>query len=506
MSTRITVTGGTGALVNRVKQVQQANREAQLQRERDVPLQVQLTAEMIQSDQAQQPRGGNPDTNIKRRPAAQRFASGIFAAELTTRYDEASDTFFVKAGVPGVATSVEVATAASGRGSVTLLPSVSDTGLFTAYGRVSKDASTNEWSIYRNGSFGGGTNFSDRLAEPPRSSNLTDYSYLASRRTADESQSFLLPLSSAAGILVYLQNRIDIFNKYTRSINSVHSSVNERNIRVNFETQQPYAWGEPGYWADWDAQGHVRWSHDYTGQETFAAYELIAFFVSNQGVKQITVPTALETLLQQIYPAVSVNGTASYLDEINYDQYYAHSYSGFVDITTTNYTTTYQDEPAFSRQAWQQASRYGVLANGSFALPRHFGLGYLNTGSHSGPFFTPAVYRFLTGPMALSDVTAQSYASMRADYFPTAPFRFYAPCARSGACQDATVKEFDVTRTQPATVTSALAASLFRRSTPTDVAIGEPEGDILYAWDWGKPAQCRRQLLDLGFTPEDLRL
>lgn len=72
MSTYITVTSGTGALVNRVKQVQQASREAQLQRERDLPLQGKLTAEVIERDQVLQPRGGNPDTSIQRRPAAQR--------------------------------------------------------------------------------------------------------------------------------------------------------------------------------------------------------------------------------------------------------------------------------------------------------------------------------------------------------------------------------------------------------------------------------------------------
>lgn len=75
MSTYITVTSGTGALVNRVKQVQQANREAQLQRENDTALQAQATADVAQqAAQTQRPIGGNPDTSIERRPAAQRQA------------------------------------------------------------------------------------------------------------------------------------------------------------------------------------------------------------------------------------------------------------------------------------------------------------------------------------------------------------------------------------------------------------------------------------------------
>ena len=75
MSTYITVTSGTGALVNRVKQVQQANREAQLQRENDTALQAQATSDVAQqAAQTQRPIGGNPDTSIERRPAAQRQA------------------------------------------------------------------------------------------------------------------------------------------------------------------------------------------------------------------------------------------------------------------------------------------------------------------------------------------------------------------------------------------------------------------------------------------------
>lgn len=504
MSTYITVTSGTGALVNRVKQVQQASREAQLQRERDIAAALKAAREVTLREPSDIPVGGNPDVRILRRPAAQREATGIFAAELTTRYDEPSNTFYVAASVPGVEGVVEVATAASGRGSVTPDPSYTDPTLFTAYGRVSKDKDTLQWSIYRNGSFGGGTNFNDRFAEPPRTSNQTDLDYLISSRIGDQSTSILLPLSSKQGVLLYIHNRIEIYNKYTRATNKVYSSVNERNIAVDSQTLQPYTWGDPGYSADWDAQGHTRITYTYTGQETFPAYQILAFFVSDKGVQQIDVPAPLSASLQEVYPPVSVNGTASYLDEINYDQYYDHDFNAFVDIITTNYTQTYQTEPAFDQQVWQASSRYGALQSASFVLPQHFGLGYLNTSSHGGSFFTPAVFRFITGPMSLTNATAQSYAAMRAAYFSNAPFTFYAPCARTGSCQDATITEFDLTRTQPATVTTALAASQFRRNKTTDVVIGDPEGEILYAWDWGNPADCRRKVLDLGFTAQDL--
>jgi hypothetical protein len=503
MSTYITVTSDTGALVNRVKQVQQASREAQLQRERDIAAALKPAREVTLREPSNIPVGGNPDARIVRRPAAQREATGIFAAELTTRYDEPTNTFYVAASVPGVEGVVEVATAASGRGSVTPDPSYTDPTLFTAYGRVSKDRSTLQWSIYRNGSFGGGTNFDDRFAEPPRTSNQTDFNYPVSQRVGDQSASFLLPLSGKDGILIYIHNRIEIYNKYTRSTNRVFSSVNERNIGLDPVTLNPYAWGDPGYFADWDAEGHVRIIYILSGQESFSAYEVIAFYVSDKGVRRVDVPVGLETKLSGLIPPVSINGTGSYLSEINWDDYYRQS-NTFVDIITTNYVQTYQDEPAFDQQVWQAASRYGALQSASFILPQHFGLGYLNTSSHKGSFFTPAIFRFITGPMSLTNTTAQSYAAMRAAYFSNAPFTFYAPCARTGSCQDATITEFDLTRTQPATVTTALPANQFRRNKRTDVVIGAPKGEILYAWDWGKPADCRRKVLDLGFTAQDL--
>lgn len=507
MSTRITVTTSDLSLVQRVQEVQRNGREGQLQREVDAQLTSQVREAAAEAQALlNRPRGGLPNTDVARRPAAQREETGIFAAELKTRYDENSNTFFVAASVPGVDDVVEIATAASGRGSVTPEPGYTDTTLFTAYGRVYKDIDTNEWSIYRNGSFGEATNYEDRLAEPPRTSNQTDVAYRLFKRTADQSVSLMLPLSGSDGVLLYIHNRIEFYNKYTESTNKVYSSVNERNIRINAQTLEPYQWGDPGYVADWDAQGHTRITYTYTGQQAFPAYQILAFYVSDQGVKQINVPPALAASLEAIYPPVSANGSMNSVGEINYDQYYAHNPIGFVNVTRSNYTTTYQSEPVFDQQVWQQSSKYGLLQPNSYVLPQHFGLGYLNTNSHGGSFFTPAVFRFISGTMTLNDATAQSYAAMRSAYFSNAPFTFYAPCARTGSCQDITITEFDLTRTQPETVTTALADTLFRRNKATDVEIGEPEGEILYGWDWGNPAQCRSQALALGFSSAELSL
>lgn len=73
MSTYITVTSDSGSLVSRVKQVQQVNREAQLQRQRDTALEAEIANEsQLATAQAERPIGGNPNTSIDRRPSAQR--------------------------------------------------------------------------------------------------------------------------------------------------------------------------------------------------------------------------------------------------------------------------------------------------------------------------------------------------------------------------------------------------------------------------------------------------
>jgi hypothetical protein len=75
MGTRITVTSSSDALLASARQVQQANREAQLQRERDGRTTATATAE-VQATTLQPPLGGSPDTSISRRPSAQRSGLG----------------------------------------------------------------------------------------------------------------------------------------------------------------------------------------------------------------------------------------------------------------------------------------------------------------------------------------------------------------------------------------------------------------------------------------------
>jgi hypothetical protein len=496
MSTRITVNSSSDALLASARQVQQANREAQLQKQRDARTTAAAASELAVST-VTAPVGGTPDTATDRRPAAFRNQTGIFAAELLTEYVEETDEFFIKVSVPDTSHELQVTAESSGRGTVELPYYENVFGLFTVYGRVTRDATSGWWSVYRDGSFGGGTNFIDRTAEPPRTSDSTEIYYTRSQKIGEKSSSLLLPLSSKDGVLIYVHNRIEINHIYERNERRVFASVNERNVTL--------AWGDLGYQADWDAEGHTTYTYTKHSQADFEAYELFAFYVSEDGVKQIDVPQALDTHLRAIYPPVNANSSGQYLSTIDFDTYYAHNPAAFVDVITSNRIETFQAEPSFDANVWAANSRYGTTDWQKTALAQHFGLGYLNTSFHYGEFFTPAIYTYLTGPMTLDVDDALNYAHMRSNYFLNAPFQFYAPCARTNACQDSTVTEFDVLRTQPTNVTTAVPQNLFARNPRTDVTIGEPVGVVHYAWDWGKPGACRRKLLELGFSPADLR-
>ena len=503
MPTRIVVTRSPSSLVEKVKEVQDANRKSQLEKEADAEL-LEEARDASEAASLEPPQGGQPDTSVNRRPSAQRFSGGIFAAEVEAGIANPDGPFTVRVSVPGTGYSLEVEAQSTGKGSIAIPPTVIDNSLFTIYGTVYRYESDGSWATYRNGSFGSATNYSDPFAEPPRSSTQTDYIYTVSNRAGDQSTSMLLPLTGKDGVLIYVQNSIDIYNLYERVDTRIYESVNERNIGVNLITGEQNVWGDLGYSADWDASGHTNNTYTMIDQAVFAAYEIFAFYVSEDGVKQLDVPEALDTHIRAICPPVSVNGTASYFSTIDYDLYYEHDRNAYVDVIQTNRVVTYQSEPAFDLNTWRSSSRYGTDNSTNIALAQHFGLGYLSTTNHSGPFFTPAVYTYLNGPMNLNTDSAKNYEDMRSTYFSNAPFTFYAPCARTNACLDDTVTEFDVLRTQPTNVTTAVAQSSFRRNPQTDVTIGDPSGEVLYAWNWGKPGECRQKLVDLGFALSDL--
>lgn len=86
MSTRITVTSSSDGLLASAKQVQNANRAAQLQRELDRRTTATVGTELA-SAVIQPPIGGNPDTSVRRRPAAQRDTAALTPFAISWRGD-----------------------------------------------------------------------------------------------------------------------------------------------------------------------------------------------------------------------------------------------------------------------------------------------------------------------------------------------------------------------------------------------------------------------------------
>lgn len=86
MATYVTVNSGDAGLVARARQLQQANREAQLQRQNDAALQTRAEGEITSAAQPLQgPQGGLPDTSVDRRPAAQRRGATLLPFAISWR-------------------------------------------------------------------------------------------------------------------------------------------------------------------------------------------------------------------------------------------------------------------------------------------------------------------------------------------------------------------------------------------------------------------------------------
>lgn len=111
MSTQITVVRGDPALIDTAKRVQEANRAAQLQRERDQRTEakiadaIQANAESLLVDS--RPIGGNPDTSVDRRPSAQRKGGTVFGAWLDTRTTIDPAISVLRVGTPNFGASAE---------------------------------------------------------------------------------------------------------------------------------------------------------------------------------------------------------------------------------------------------------------------------------------------------------------------------------------------------------------------------------------------------------------
>ncbi len=196
--------------------------------------------------------------------------------------------------------------------------------------------------------------------------------------------------------------------------------------------------------------------------------------VGKRSAREIPMPGALLDLLDTIYPPPSfvepvpfiASGPDS-LGQVSYGIFFYADGSGFI-----------QPGPCWDI-AMQKPSRW------------RFG-----AGCGAG------IFKTLRNPSEIDDPESQSNADAEAFLESENPPGFeLVQCALDGSC-DAERQSFDILL-NPGGDPPAFkrnAASTWR---PGD---GSLSGLQIAAWDWGKRAYCREQLLDLGFRPEDLAL
>lgn len=322
------------------------------------------------------------------------------------------------------------------------------------------------------------------VSQPLPRSTLTSNSNLNRRINVTFDKTLLLPVTKDACILVYLRNFLD---QVTR-IDLVTTMLN---------SYQTTYLGISGTM--------VTFREDYvqTAKDKESAYELYCFIVGKETVRQLTTPETLATHLREIYKPLSVNGTQQGLDYTVYDVFYPSSPSYPPRVVT--FQPFYRADDSFSVLTWEASGRYGAamsMYNTNAALSQQFGLLDANTGN------TPAIYRYLRGPMQFS-TSSRDYAYMRQTYYAMAPRYFLQQCVLPSTCSAQKVG-FDVTTTQPAQWGDSVESNAFKANDNYDVQLNgsgqsPTSGTVRYAWHWDNPSYCRQQLQALGFIPSDLR-
>jgi hypothetical protein len=248
------------------------------------------------------------------------------------------------------------------------------------------------------------------------------------------------------------------------------------------------------------------------GKETFPVHATFTFVVSPTAARLISAPDALKANLDDVYPRVTVNSTR--------EQILVQAPDGQVISSVT--------VDAFDGTLWANGSRYGVAINYSTTsslrratvLALQYGIlnadpaNYFSLSDYL-TYFSPAVYTFIKGPMTL-DANAVQYEYMRSTYFANAPRFFLKRCALEITCTTEKTG-FDVTRTTPVTLDTAIPAANFNAAKKYDVALNgyQVTGSFLisltsvrypglaFAWDWENPTYCRQQATTLGFSGAD---
>lgn len=505
MSTRITVTSTRSDLVARVKQVQQANREAQIEKEFNSDL-----AEVI-DDRLEEltaltapPTGGTPDTSVDRRPAAHRNVGDVMGVTYTLTVDSSADrTLKLRVGTanfdveetvygifdPGLTNVNDITLPAGGQITVP----IEALGGLHYYVPGSSTAPYQVWTGLDLSGTGSAPRLYGGTTPPPLDTTVDTWSGTYDTYSADCSASLVLPAGGKACVFIYIHNKIKIMHTYKRITRRHQESINPRT-----ETRLNEAY-ENGVW--YDLQQENLTINEPVDTYTFAAYEIFAFYVKENSVAPFTLSTEGRAVIQAIYPPVSANTTASktvYSGGGQVSAYGPGSSSYFYTIPSQT-----AQRPSVSRSIWQAGTLYGSYPNGNDFLAKSFGLGYLQYAPHTGNFFTPAVFYYLDGVLNLQAADAQEYSAMRAQMNGRPPAKFLAPCVNACTTDDTDIYS---TTTQPLSVTTPVPADSFRLQRKYKAKNGQiSTGNYYLVWDWDAPSFCRRQLsrLGLGYIPHN---
>lgn len=319
----------------------------------------------------------------------------------------------------------------------------------------------------------------------------------------DDSQKYLLPIGDKSCIFVYLYSKLKVLTVFERFGRTDRISVNARETSSGCSLQPGTYYDRESTFQEIDTVNNV---------EQRQRYQVLAFYVSENSVRQLDVPQELEDAMRALHPPMTVNDTQEQATSSSFTRF------EFADVAFSsdepqNYdgpvTLGYSQVPFVNISKIRQESLHGnyeeVNARNA-VLARQFGLGTLNEDSHDGDFFTPAVFRFITAAMDLKVAATRTYAYMRSTYFSKAPRRYLAPCVFESSCSTQQSVGFDETSTAPVDIDTAVPASAFKRQKRYDIALnGSYDYEVVYGWDWDNPSFCTQQLSALGFTAADLQ-
>lgn len=503
MATFINVTTGGDDLLNRVKDRQMAGRLANQEQQRRKVLEKEVADKTAKEKNEENVSRSLQPLLYQRDLTATRYLSGgVAGVAYRTSANSADRTITLEVGTPGFEKSViisgindpgqrvvnDITLPASGT-------SGTDVGGFPGL-HYTDSFFVNSYQVWSGLSISGAGSppmlYSGPSA-PPMSVQKDTWVPHYTQILGDKSQVYVLPAGPGSCVFVYHQNKFKLFNVFRKIRRRSQSSVNPRSQVSTVATITGMTW--------YDARQEDSTIYEFDHVEQFAEYSAHCVIVSSNGVREIPAPAGLMALLRRISPPVTSNSKTTTTYSSGGGQYitagppYDPSY--FYALPTTT-----QQVDGFSNAVWEGTAAYGAASAANEVLAKQFGMGYLNEVDHKGNFFTPAVFQYLGGNLSLSGAASRDYAAMRAAYYPRAPRKFLAPCVEFCLTSDT---QFYVTQTQPATTTSMVPNSAFKKDKAYLVKNGESSpGDVFYAWDWGDKASCRASLLALGFSSSDL--